>query len=494
MAALGRVARAEDLVRAHHTAVLAQADAELARAVAMEALDAARSAGAGFADVRVDAEVSQSVGMWQGRASGPVQYGDRFVYGVRVLVNGQLGFAGDQDSSPEMIARCAQRAVAQAQAMGRDRRAPQVLASAPVVRDGTWNTRVEVDPFAVPVGEQQDVLARAIALARGVRGVADAGGELTFRRTVRTFASSEGSVISQTVVVAIPRLSAYATGQTDASYTVGRRVWSLGPAQGGYEVVRDADLQRGVVEAAESAVRGAGARSVAVGRYDVVVSASVMASLVSALCGGAPARALGRSIAASVLHVTANRSLSGGLATVGWDDEGVAPSEFSMVEAGALVDRPTTRIDAVELASWYATRAPGRAVRSHGCAMAGGLSAPRAGIPNLALAPGGDPIGVGDLIAGVRRGMYLSDEAGGGSVPGGIEQWSASGVQEIRDGKVVGYVRDAAMQFRDLEFWHTLDAIGGRASVEAVAIGGATVQSVPGRFRGVNIISTGAMG
>jgi TldD protein len=494
MAALGRVARAEDIVRAGRASALAQVDPELARVVAMAALDAARSAGASFADVRVDAEVSQSIGVWQGRASGPVRYGDRFTYGVRVLVDGQWGFAGDQDPSPDIVSRCAQRAVAQARAMARDQRPPQVLAPAPVIRNGTWATRVEVDPFAVPVGEQQDVLARAIAAGRGVRGVTDAGGELAFQRTMRTFASSEGSVISQTVVVAAPGLSTYATAQSDASYTVGRRVWAFGPTQRGYEVVRDVDLQRGVVEAAESAVRASVVRPVTVGRYDVVVSASVMASLVSALSGGAPVGVLGRSIAAPVLHVTADRSLSHGLATVGWDDEGVAPSEFPMVESGVLVDRPTTRTGAVALASWYATRAPGRVVGSHGCAMADGLSTPHSGMPNLAIAPGGEALGVRDLIAGVRRGMYLSEDAGGGQVPGGIEQWSASAVQEIRDGKLVGYVRDAAIQFRALEFWHALDAIGGPASVEAVAMGGATVRSVPGRFRRVNVVSTGVMG
>jgi TldD protein len=217
-----------------------------------------------------------------------------------------------------------------------------------------------------------------------------------------------------------------------------------------------------------------------------------MASLVADMLGAPSTRMLGRPVAAPVLSVFADRSLARGLATVGWDDEGVAPDAFGVIEQGVLVDRATTRSSARELAAWYAQR--GATLRSHGCAVAGGMATPRVALPNLRVEPARAEAGVAELIADVRRGVYLSEDGGGGTDDGaGTGQWSASSAQEIRNGRLVGYVRDVAIQFRVQEFWHALDAIGGSRSVERVPAGGATVQAVPGRFRTVDVVSTEAI-
>jgi TldD protein len=512
LATIGRGARGEELTRGIGSGASGIEDPSAAREVALAALDAARGAGATYADVRVDAELSQSFAVWHGRSAGPANYSDRFVYGVRVLANGQWGFAGDPDPSPNAVAQCARRAVAQAVAASRDRRPAVVLASAPVVRDGTWSTPIEIDPFSVPIGDQQEEMLTAIRAARGVRGISDVGCDLSFRRIVRTFASTEGSFVVQSLAFAYPSAEAYASAADDPGFTVRRRAAGFRAAQRGYEIVRDARLPERLVAAAEAAVLATRARPIDVGRYDVVVSASVMASLVAETLGAAtgldrassrevavsgsfaapPKAALGRPIAASVLSVACDRSLSAGLATVGWDDEGVAPETFPLIERGTLVDYQTTRASAPELAWWYARR--GGVVRSHGCAVGGGMTVPREAMPNLAIAPAATDVSVAELIAGVRRGIYFSEDGIGGSDDrSGTGQWSASAAQEIRDGKLVGYVRDAAMQFQVAELWQSLDAIGGTKAIEQVAMGRATVRAVPGRFRRVNVVNTGSI-
>jgi TldD protein len=216
-----------------------------------------------------------------------------------------------------------------------------------------------------------------------------------------------------------------------------------------------------------------------------------MAALLEGMLGG-DAGTLGQRVAAPVVSVRGDRSQPAGAATVGWDDEGVAAETFALVEGGVLIDRATTRSGAADLASWYGAR--GRPVRSHGCTVGGGMATPRAALPNLTLAPASSAIGVRDLVAGVRRGIYFSGDAtGSGDAMLGTAQWWATSAQEIRNGRLVGYVRDAAMQFPTTDFWQSLDGIGGRGSVEAVPIGNGTVRAVPGRFRRVNIVSTAAL-
>jgi TldD protein len=485
--------------------------------VALAAVDAARGAGASYADVRVDVETSQAVSVWRHHASGSV-YGDRFVYGVRVIANGQWGFAGDETPTVDAAAQCARQAVAQANANAALRRTPVVLAPEPTVSDASWATRIAVDPFSVPAGEQQELLLEAVRAALGVRGVGSAGGTLAFTRIDRTFASSEGSLIVQTIWRASPNVSVYATAASDANVSVSLPVPTLTGAAAGYELVRDAGLVVAMGEAARDAVRVAElvarSRPVEVGRYDVVMSGRAMADLVVGTLGRAtgmervigkrasyegtsfaapPDQALGRPIASALVHLTADRTVPGGLATVGWDDEGVAAQRFALIERGVLVDYVTTRESAPALTWWYDQRHQG--TRSHGCASGGGLTTPAEEMPNLELAPSSATGGVAQLIAGVERGIFFADGSAGTDDTVGTGTWWASpgDVHEIRHGKVVGIVRDAAMPFRTRDLWMALDALGGKGSVESIPIGGVTVRAPPGRFRGMAIVNAGTV-
>ena len=64
---------------------------------AAAALDAARAAGAGFADVRVVEELSESVDVREDRVEGVSRTSSRGV-GIRVLADGAWGFAAANDA------------------------------------------------------------------------------------------------------------------------------------------------------------------------------------------------------------------------------------------------------------------------------------------------------------------------------------------------------------------------------------------------------------
>jgi TldD protein len=269
---------------------------------------------------------------------------------------------------------------------------------------------------------------------------------------------------------------------------------------------------------AEEVMRATHPRSVDVGRYELVADATAMAalverSLVAALdmdlvlgkrvnydgtsFAAPPEQTLGiMPIASPVLTLRADRSLAGGLMTVGWDDEGVRPDDFPLIEHGIVSDYLTGREDAAGLGWWYTKR--GQATRSHGCAVSWG-GHPFPFIPNFSIDPSTADTSVDDLIKDVKKGVYLSGYVGVSADFGMLNVYARSdAVQEIRNGKLVGYLKNVGLQFQAKTFWKGLIALGGARSRQRVALGNParllytyTVRSVPARFREVNVVNTG---
>jgi TldD protein len=486
------------------------------------ALDAARAAGASFADVRIDRQIAQGVSL-RNVNGGSVGYNDNVGIGVRVIADGQWGFVSSDSTTPDAVADAARRAVHQAQVNAKARTTPIALAPLPAVADGRWVTPVVVDPFGVAVGEQQEALLAGTKAALALSGIKEVLAGVTFMRVERLFASTDGSRIAQTFSRAFPNASVRGTvaGELAMATTAPKGFdW----AAGGYEVVRDAKLAETMRAAAEEALResqgmlGATApRSVDVGRYELVVGPGMMWGLVNGtiLAALGMERALGKragaegttyaappdkamgtmQMGAPFLTVRGERSAVGGLMTVGWDDEGVKPDDVTFVEHGTLVDYLAMREDATALAPWYATR--GMPAHAHGVAATGRWSVPNETTPNITVDPGVAAVSTEDLIRDVKHGLYFPD--GGASADFAMQNayGTGSGAQEIRNGKLVGHVKDAAIQFQTQTFWKGLLAIGGPGSSESFVDGFPalfacrTVRSVPARFRDVNVVNTG---
>jgi len=131
------------------------------KALAMRALEAAKGAGASYADVRISRNRTQNVFTRERRVQGVVD-NETFGFGVRVLVNGAWGFAASSMITPDEIVRVARQAARQAQASGSTQLKPVILApgQAPVT-DGVWKSPIKKDPFDVPIEEKVALLLAA---------------------------------------------------------------------------------------------------------------------------------------------------------------------------------------------------------------------------------------------------------------------------------------------------------------------------------------------
>jgi TldD protein len=464
-------------------------DDPVVRELAMRALEAARDAGATYADVRLTDSLSRR---FDGPSLPPEQE-EALGVGVRALVDGYWGFASSALWAPDEAARLGRAAVALAKANALGPARVVELGTIPAVPAGQWATPIEEDPFTVPLGEVVDLLNGWLIYA-GTQLTSNkwlATASCAFWRQDKIFASTEGSYITQ-------RLARTRAG-LEISFNEEPRHFranaELPWASRGWEYVRSMQhrelVERLIADIEER--RALPERSVEVGRYDVVVDALSVASLLDETLGAATEldRALGyeanadgtsylldplamlghEPVGAPLLTVTANRSMPGGAATVQWDDEGVMPDAFTLVRAGMLNDFQTTRESAAWLSPWY--RKTSRPVRSHGCASAATAADPPLQFtPNLAVTPGRAEVGFGDLVAGLDAGLAITGATLSMDFQhrAGLGRATESGaIYEIKRGKKVALVTGAGFLFRAPELWKGLLRLGGAQSVHAIA-------------------------
>ena len=488
----------------------------------MLALDAAKSAGASYADVRISRNRNQAISTRERRVQNLVD-NETFGFGVRVLVEGAWGFAASRELTRDEVSRIARQAVAQARANRTTLVRPVTLAPVTPTPEGTWRGPARIDPFDVPIEEKVELLLAANAAALGVAGARFVNSQMFFLREEKTLATTDGTYVVQTIYRAQPSLNITAVASDNSDFQT-RQSNDVQPMGKGYEHVLDAKLVENAPKWADEAVRKLSAKPVEVGRYDLVLHPSHLWLTIHESIAhpteldramGYEANYAGTSFVAppdkmlgtlkygpEFMNIQGDRSQPGSLSACGWDDEGVRPDEFLIIKNGIFNDYQTTREQAPWLDWWYARQ--GREPRSHGCSYAQSWADVQfQRMPNVSLLPGEQNRSWDDLIAATDRGIAI---VGDGSFSIDQQRYNAQfGGQvfyEIRAGKIVGMLKDVAYQLRTPEFWNSMDMIGGR---DSYMLGGAfndgkgqPSQSnavshgcVPARFRNVNVINTG---
>ena len=494
---------------------------DVVRGLMMTAINTAKSAGASYSDVRIGRYRNSIVFTREQQIVNTADV-DTMGAGVRALVDGTWGFGATKNLTTDGVAAAAREAVAIAKANRIARDQPVQLTPVQSYPNATWKSSFKIDPFTIPIEQRADLLLKANAEALKVKGVKFVNSGLLFVKEDRNFASTEGSVISQTIVrVAVPfTITAVAPDNSDFQ----TRSNVVAPAGRGWEYVLEQDLVGNAGKWAEQAVQKLTGKSVEVGRYDLVLHPTHLwltihesiahpteldralgyeANYAGTSFVAPPEKMLGKfRYGPEFMNIQGDRSQEGGCATIGYDDEGVKPDTFLIIKNGLVNDYQTTREQAAWLKWWY--DAQGKPARSHGCSNAdswGTVQFQR--MPNVSLLPGAKDISYEDIIAATDRGIAIE---GDGSFSIDQQRYNAQfGGQvfhEIKGGKIVGVLKDVAYQMRTPDFWNSMDMIGGPKSY---FMGGAfndgkgqPPQSnavshgcVPSRFRNINVINTG---
>src|SRR5687767_7672829 len=232
------------------------------------AIGAARSAGASYSDVRIGRYRNSFVFTREQIVNTADT--DSIGAGVRALVDGTWGFGATKLLTKDGVAAAAREAVAIAKANRIARDQPVQFAPTAVHKDVTWRSTFTIDPFTIPLEQKADLLLKANAAALAVKGVRFVNSGLAFVKEDRSFANTDGSVISQTIIrTSVPfAVTAVATGDFQNRTNV------IAPIGRGWEYVLEQDLVGNAPKWAEEAVQKLTAKPVEVGRYDLVLHPS----------------------------------------------------------------------------------------------------------------------------------------------------------------------------------------------------------------------------
>ncbi len=482
----------------------------LLQALADAALGAAKRGGASYADVRLCQDEAEWVASREERIES-IGSSRTTGFGVRLLLEGAWGFAASDLLTPEEAARMAAKALDIARANRAIQQTPIELEEIPARQD-KWVMPMRIDPFTVSVEEKTAKLLAINAIAKKA-GASFCASNMEFVRETKFFASSGGSLLEQVRVRSMPGFDVTVVDKKTGKFA--NRSSLAAPRGSGYEYVTGYDFDGEAHKAAEEAHGKLTARPVEPGKKDLVLHPTNLWLTIHESIGHATEldRALGweANFAGTSFvtpdklgklqygspHITvmADRSQEGGLATIGYDDDGVKTTgaEFPIIQDGIFRNYQM----AIGQAALIGLK------QSNGCAYADSYgSFPLQRMPNVSLQPAKEDIGLDELLSGVKDGIFIMGN-GSWSIDQQRKNFQFGGqvFYEIKDGKLGAMLRDVAYQGNTVEFWNACDGVCGRSEY---FLGGARncgkgqpAQSapvshgaVPARFRQINVINT----
>lgn len=370
------------------------------------ALSAAATAGASHADLRVHRIRTEIIQLRDGELETAV-ISRELGLAVRVIVAGTWGFASHAELAPDVAAATARHAVHVATVLAALNTERVRLAPEPVYTDAEWVSNYRIDPFGVPASEKIAVLRDYSGRLLDADGIDHVSASLNAVKEQTFYADTFGSSITQQRVRLLPCLDAVAVDSAAGNFESMRTL--APPTARGWEVVAGDEIWNWTDELAQlpsllaEKVR---APSVMPGPTDLVIDPTNLWLTIHESIGHATEydRAIGYEAAyagtsfatpdklgtlrygSPVMNVTADRTAEFGLATVGYDDEGVAAQSWDLVRDGVFVGYQLDRAFAPRLGSHVPTaaRMPTRHItcRSSGwptyrCSRASKTSAPR---------------------------------------------------------------------------------------------------------------------
>jgi len=502
-------------------------DTKLKKRMADVALNAARSKGATYADVRIGRYLNQFLTTSENRVEN-ISNTESYGMGIRVIANGCWGFAAIDKLDDDNIARAAGLAVQIAKVNSKLLTEPVRLAPQKGYGEVSWKTPIEQNAFEIPIKEKTDLLLSVNdAALKG--GASFVNSSLFLVNEQKYFASTEGSYIDQDVHRLWPTFTVTKTDAKTGKFET-RNALSA-PMGMGYEYLipkKEEEIHTAftiyknrynMLEDARIAAKQVDeklrSKPVEPGKYDLVIDPSNLFLTIHESVGhpteldrvlGYEANYAGTSFltldkweskkfnfGSKMVNFEADKTQERSLAAVGYDDEGVKCKNWDIIKDGVLVSYQTIRDQAHILGL----------EESQGCCYADSWSSVQfQRMPNVSLKPGRAPLSVQNMIKNVEKGIYIL-----GRNSYSIDQqrynfqFSGQLCYEINKGEIGGLLKGVAYQSNTQEFWNSCSAIcdekdyrlggsffdgkGQPSQVSAVSHGCATT-----RFDGVNVINT----
>jgi len=434
------------------------------------ALETASRSGATVAQFRLAKHDSRGVSLRDGTVEN-IGSESNVALSVRVLHSGAWGFAATTEISIDAAIDAAMRAIQIAKLSSKVRSDDVVLAAEPVHGRQSWTLPIEIDAFEKTESEIIDFLQGWNSKVSPSSIVSHIESNIAMGRDQTFYSDLVGNEISQQR----DRISASLTAihVSDSGFEDMRTC--APPAGRGWEYLTGTgwDWESEISRIPEYLDEKVKSPSVKPGVWDLVIDPTNLWLTIHESIGhateldralGYEANYAGTSFAtidklgsfkygSPIMNVVGDRTAEHGLSTVGFDDEGVAAQKWDLIKDGVLVGYQTDRSIASKI----------NLERSNGCAFAdSALHSPIQRMPNVSLQPGVEDLTTQDLISNVESGIYIvGDKSWSIDMQRFNFQFTGQRFHEIKNGEIVGQLKDVAYQSRTPDFWASMRELGG---------------------------------
>jgi TldD protein len=434
------------------------------------AVDCAASLGASYADIRIIATKREDITVRNGEIADFEQVDD-LGFGIRVIVDGAWGFASSHDVTKAEIERVAALAIDIAKASSSLKTKDVKLSSEDIYQE-KWQTPYVEDPFKVSLEEKLGLLFQIDEILRKSPEIKVAESTLSFANEHQFLRTSEGTYIDQNLMRSGAGYLVHSVNGGDMQTRSFPNSFRGQFMCLGYELVRGLPLLQNAERIREEAVALLSAKPCPSGKTTLILDGSQLGLQIHESVGhateldrvlGMEANYAGTSFAtpeklgnfiygSPKVNLICDSTIPGGLATVGFDDDGVRAQRWHLVKEGQFVGYQFNR----ELAHAIAK------TRSSGNNRADGWdNIPIVRITNLYLEPGDWE--KDDLISDTDDGVLMETNKSWSIDQRRLNfQFGCEIGWEIKKGKKVNIVKNPTYQSITPEFWKSCDAICGQ--------------------------------
>jgi len=422
--------------------------------------------GADYADIRVKDIRTEHISVEDEKVKN-IGTGRSMGGGIRVYVDGSLGFAATNDMSK---LKDAARKAYEIALVNRDMQSEKiVLAEKPVVVDH-YETPVKIVPDTISLNDKLSLLFSCEKVMKSVEGVSRTTSNMSFRKEDVIYCDTDGCFITQSFCQSGAGITATSLTNGDAQTRSYPSLFGGDFARAGYEFVLGLNLLEHAETVARESVALVNALDCPSGVYDVILNPSQMTLQIHESIGhpteldrvfGSEAAYAGASFVSPedldrtlvygspIVTVVADGTKGSGsaLGTFGYDDEGVAAARTVLIDKGIFKNFTTSRDTASKVGQ-----------TSNGCAIADGWhNLPLVRMTNIDLLPG--DFELDELIAGIGDGFIFDVNKSWSIDDKWINfQFSCEIAYEIKDGKLTGKIfKNPIYSGVTTDFWANCD-------------------------------------
>lgn len=431
------------------------------------AMNAAQSLGAEYADIRVQKTTDQVIYLQNlslKNTSTNVLYG----YGIRVFKDGAWGFAHSNVLSDEAVLATVKRAAgiaALSASVNKDHKLRLAPERSYIAK---YETPMKIDPFSLPMKEKVELMLEVNRTMLAYEGIRRAMFYLIMHKDEKLFGSTLGTRLELNTGWIDPMIIATAVHEGDSQ----SRTFDEGGRATGWEWIESLNLTDKAKQIAEEALIKVKADTLGPEeRRSLVLDPNHLGLTMHESVGhpteldrvlGWEADFAGISFAtpeklgnyqygSPLINFVGDNTLAEGLATAGFDDDGVPGQKWHIIKDGILSEYGSTRDTALEIDLGY----------SRGCNRATYYyDQPINRIPNLYLLPGTKELTPGEMIADTEDGVYIQGRGSFSIDQHRVNfQFGGDFFWEIKNGKLIRPLKKVLYKSSNPEFWNSCDAI-----------------------------------